>query len=110
MTPPPSLDLEKDLFNNKGYKIIAGTDEVGRGCVAGPVVAAAVILPLNHTISGIRDSKALSPERREIISKEIYKQALSIGIGLCTSQEIDRMNILEASREAMRKALHLLTP
>jgi len=88
-----------------GYRRVAGVDEVGRGCLAGPVVAAAVILPPHVRLDGVRDSKQLRPEVREKLAEQIRTQALAIGIGMCTPEEIDRLNILNAALEAMRRAV-----
>ncbi|ACY49362.1 ribonuclease HII [Rhodothermus marinus] len=89
----------------QGYRWVAGVDEVGRGCLAGPVVAAAVILPPHVQLDGVRDSKQLRPEVREKLAEQIRAQALAIGIGMCTPEEIDRLNILNAALEAMRRAV-----
>lgn len=93
-----------------GKRAIAGVDEVGRGCLAGPVVAAAVILPPDFDPSGIGDSKKLSAAQRERAYKRILAEAVSYGIGQCDAAEIDRINILRATHEAMRRALAALTP
>ncbi|CAM3198320.1 ribonuclease HII [Rhodothermus bifroesti] len=92
----------------QGYRYVAGIDEVGRGCLAGPVLAAAVILPPYFQLKGLRDSKQLSPQARQVLSQKIRAQALAIGIGLCLPEEIDRLNILQASLEAMRRAVATL--
>ncbi len=89
----------------QGYRQVAGVDEVGRGCLAGPVVAAAVILPPHAQLDGVRDSKQLPPEKRAVLAEKIRRQALAIGIGMCTPEEIDRLNILRAALEAMRRAV-----
>jgi len=86
-------------------KIIAGVDEVGRGPLAGPVLAAAVILPEDHTINGLRDSKKLSKVKREKLFPIIQEQALGIGIGLVDVKTIDEINIREATLIAMQRAL-----
>ncbi len=86
-------------------EIIAGVDEVGRGPLAGPVLAAAVILPDDHTIEGLRDSKKLSKLKREKLFPIIQKQALGIGIGLVDVKTIDKINIREATLKAMQIAL-----
>jgi len=83
---------------------IAGLDEAGRGPLAGPVVAAAVVLPKFFRSVGINDSKKLTREQREVLAVRIKKSALW-AVGLCSVEEIDRLNILEASMEAMRRAL-----
>ena len=85
--------------------IIAGVDEVGRGPLAGPVVAAAVILPKDHTIEGLRDSKKISKKRRESLFPLIYEQAINIGIGEVDVKTIDKINIREATFKAMKMAL-----
>lgn len=86
---------------------VIGVDEVGRGCLAGPVFAAAVILPENHDLAGITDSKLLSEPRREKMAAEIHDQA-QVGIGFASVGEIDRLNILQATFLAMRRALENL--
>ena len=93
-----------------GVKFFCGVDEAGRGPLAGPVVAAAVIFPANVRLEGIDDSKALTPERREILTGEITMKASAWGIGIATHEEIDSMNILEASRLAMKRAVAELNP
>jgi len=84
---------------------ICGIDEVGRGPLAGPVFAGAVILPRDCRILYINDSKKLSPERREELSAEIYEKAVAVGIGSASPQRIDEINILQATYEAMRMAV-----
>ncbi|HQD51072.1 MAG TPA: ribonuclease HII [Defluviitaleaceae bacterium] len=96
-------------YYQKGVKYIAGIDEAGRGPLAGPVVAAAVILPKDCFIMGINDSKKLSLIKREELFEIINKKALSIGIGIVDPQTIDRINILQATFEAMKKALNALS-
>ena len=86
----------------------AGLDEAGRGCLAGPVVAAAVILDVNSPIPGLADSKKLSPARREELTGAIKRQALAWGLGLSWPEEIDRLNILQATFLAMSRALAAL--
>ena len=93
----------------KGYSILAGVDEVGRGCLAGPVVAGAVILPEDFFHPEIRDSKLLTPTQREKLFPIIVENALAYGFGLVEPQEIDAMNILRASLKAMRLAIEALT-
>jgi ribonuclease HII len=98
---------EKELFS-RGYKIIAGVDEVGRGALAGPVVAAAVILPLklHHSLDGkVRDSKQLDHARRETLFDIIVSNSLGIGIGIVGPEVIDEINILNATRRAMAEAV-----
>ena len=93
-----------------GYKQIAGIDEAGRGALAGPVIAAAVILPINCTLDGLNDSKQLSPKQRERLYGEIQRVAVSIGVGSVDNQVIDRLNILNATLLAMQQAVEKLTP
>jgi ribonuclease HII len=98
------------VIRSKGYAHmrIAGVDEAGRGPLAGPVVAAAVILPLDCHISGLKDSKKLSPVKRQEIFDIIVSRALDIGIGIVDIGMIDRINILKASLLAMKKAINNL--
>ena len=92
----------------KGYRMIAGIDEVGRGPLAGPVVAAAVILPEGMEDIGLDDSKKLSAKKREEIFEMIKEQAVAIGIGIVDAFTIDTINIYEASKVAMKRAIELL--
>jgi len=101
------LHIEKGFWS-RGYSLVAGTDEVGRGCLAGPVVAAAVILPPEKEIKGVTDSKALSPVRRQKFFSVIRSQALAYSIVEVSPQEIDKINILQASLKAMTQALYSL--
>ncbi len=102
--------LERGLFN-EGYELVVGVDEAGRGPLAGPVAAAAVILPRPLPLkAGIRDSKTLTPKRREALADDIFSMALSVGVGLVWHSEIDRINILRASLLAMERAVKHLTP
>lgn len=89
---------------------VCGIDEVGRGPLAGPVVACAVILPEDCSILYINDSKQLSEKKREELYPKILEQAISVGIGVVDQKEIDRMNILQATYEAMRQAVAKLNP
>lgn len=98
------LKYEKKLYN-KGIKLIAGTDEVGRGPLVGPVVAAAVILPCNYYLEGLNDSKKLTEKKREKFFDIIMQDAISVGIGIVGPEKIDEINILEASRLAMKIAI-----
>ncbi|MCZ6633455.1 MAG: ribonuclease HII [bacterium] len=98
------LKLERTLWK-KGIIHLAGVDEAGRGPLAGPVVAAAVILPPETLILGLNDSKALTPERREALFDQIHQVAIAIAVGQATPEEIDRWNILQATHHAMRRAL-----
>jgi len=97
-------EIERRLWNS-GRRLVAGVDEVGRGCLAGPVVAAAVILAPDTSIPGLDDSKVLTPSHREQLRKVIVDQALAVSLGAVPAPEIDRLNILQASLKAMREAL-----
>ena len=88
-----------------GYRIIAGLDEAGRGALFGPVFAAAVVLNPDRPIRGLDDSKALLPERREVLAERIRERALAWGVGSADVYEIDRINIYQASLVAMKRAL-----
>ncbi len=105
------LGLEKDLWHS-GFAHVAGVDEAGRGALAGPVVAAAVIFPhrLGKLADRIRDSKKLTPEVREELFPLIEEAAVAVGVGIVESDEIDRTNILEASLKAMKIAVEALDP
>jgi ribonuclease HII len=107
--PVDMLTLEQHA-RSRGYFLIAGADEAGRGPLAGPVVAAAVILPEGLRIPGVDDSKKLSPETRERLFDVICAQALSVGIGMGSPEMIDRINILQATRHAMLEAVAALSP
>ena len=99
-----ALDLEKEYYKD-GITYIAGCDEAGRGCLLGPVVASAVILPKDFTSPLINDSKKLSEKQREEAFKIIKENAIAIGVGIIPPEKIDEINILEASRLAMEVAL-----
>ena len=99
---------EKELIG-KGIKLICGVDEVGRGPLIGPVVAAAVILPLNYTLDGLTDSKKLSEKKREQFFEIIKKDAIAIGVGVISAKRIDEINIYEATKEAMYMAINNLS-
>lgn len=88
--------------------LIAGVDEAGRGPLAGPVVAAAVILAADDDVAGLKDSKLLSAARRDLLSREIKTRALAWALGVAEAEEIDRINILEATLEAMSRAVAAL--
>lgn len=95
----------EEKARRQGFQVIAGLDEAGRGPLAGPVVAAAVVLPRTRSIKGVADSKALTAEQREKALALIEKRALAVGIGIVEAEEIDRLNILQASLKAMELAL-----
>jgi len=99
--------FEREARKN-GYTAVAGIDEAGRGPLAGPVVSAAVILPESLPVSGIRDSKKLSPKKRERLFDEIHSHAIAVGVGIVSPADIDRMNILQASLWSMRLAVDQL--
>lgn len=103
------LAFERECYA-KGYDLVCGIDEVGRGPLAGPVVAAAVILPKDCKIHGVDDSKKLSPQKREDLYDLILEQAVSYGIGVVSPERIDEINILQATYEAMRHAIGQLNP
>lgn len=100
----------EDMAYREGFQLIAGTDEVGRGPLAGPVAAAAVILPRDFYLAGVNDSKALSEKKRRELVNQIKKGAVSWAVALLSPQYIDRENILNASRTAMRMAVQALRP
>lgn len=100
--------IEKEL-RREGFCLIAGVDEAGRGPLAGPVFAAAVILPNNSKINGLDDSKKLSPRVRETVFDQIMKKALCVGVGTRGEDEIDRINILQATFRAMADAVRGLS-
>jgi ribonuclease HII len=110
LTAPPTFDGEREL-NAQGYRLIAGIDEVGRGTIAGPVFAAAVILPLEANIpwlSLVRDSKQLSPRRREYLFKLIQQTNVAMGIGVVPHTDIDKRGIVKATQLAMSRAIDQL--
>ncbi len=106
----PVLDmlLHEEEAWREGFQLVAGIDEVGRGPLAGPVVAAAVILPRNPPLQGVRDSKKLSPSARELCCQKILACSAHVGIGLVGAAEIDSINILQATFLAMVKAIEEL--
>jgi ribonuclease HII len=110
----PTLEVELAL-HEQGHRFIAGLDEAGRGAWAGPVVAAAVVLPLDQSdlayiLAGVRDSKQLSPVVRERLLGVIFETALGIGVGVSAPTVVDRDGVLPATRRAMRQALVRLSP
>jgi ribonuclease HII len=107
--PLDTLLYEKTAYSS-GFTYVAGIDEAGRGPLAGPVIAAAVILPAGLSIPGVDDSKKLSPDKREKLFEIIMLQALSVGVGIIDPAEIDRINILQATRRAMLTAVQQLSP
>ncbi|EFF64633.1 ribonuclease HII [Turicibacter sanguinis] len=105
-----TMSIYENELRYSGIELIAGVDEVGRGPLAGPVIAAAVILPADCWLFGIDDSKKLSESKRLYFYEQIKKNAISIGIGICTSEEIDQYNIYEATKIAMERAVSKLNP
>ena len=99
-----ALDFEQQFYSDK-VKLIVGCDEAGRGCLLGPVYAGAVILPQDFSHELINDSKKLTEKQREEAYKVIIENALAWGVGFCTPEEIDEINILNASRLAMERAI-----
>jgi len=102
------LSYESSLYQ-LGYQFIAGVDEAGRGALAGPVVASAVILPKNKLIHGLTDSKQLTELQRERFYAELQRQALAIGVGIISNEDIDHSNILIATLKAMATAISALS-
>jgi ribonuclease HII len=108
--PAPSFEPFELEARAAGCQWVAGVDEAGRGPLAGPVVAAAVILPANDVIPGLQDSKQLTLQQRERAYAAILCQAVSFGVGTVSHAYIDQHNILRATLEAMRQAAHQLVP
>lgn len=102
------LEYEKELYQN-GIELIAGVDEVGRGPLIGPVVAAAVILPKNYELVGLNDSKKLSEKKRDKFYDIIMNDAIAVGVGIISPEVIDEVNIYEASKLAMIDAINSLS-
>ncbi len=105
MEPGEEFELEARY---RGYRCVAGLDEAGRGPLAGPVVAAAVILPRRCRLPGLNDSKLVSWAERERLYQVILRRALGVGVGVASAQEIDASNVLEATRLAMARAVGTL--
>ena len=102
------LVYEKELYD-KGISLIAGVDEVGRGPLIGPVVACAVILPVNYHLEGLNDSKKLSEKKRNLFYDILIKDAICYGIGIIDAKKIDEVNIYEATKLAMKEAISKLS-
>ena len=109
MTPRPDWLLESEAAE-RGHRLIAGVDEVGRGPLAGPVITAAVILPLGRSLDLVRDSKSLNHDQRLKAREEILSTARAVAYGAAGPGEIDRLNIHRASLTAMKRAVLALTP
>lgn len=106
--PSQPKDFFEKLYYGRGYQRIAGLDEVGRGPLAGPVVAAAVILPPEGIGQKLFDSKQIPSKKREVLYEAVFSEALGVGIGILGQEEIDRVNILQASLAAMGLAVRNL--
>ena len=105
----PDLTMEFELLRDNCVHV-AGLDEAGRGAWAGPVIAAAVILPLQRfnlawSLEGVRDSKQMTPTQRETWASRIYQVALTVGIGVASAEEVDRLGLIAATQQAMKRAL-----
>lgn len=109
-TAPLDTLLFENTAYSSGFVHVAGIDEAGRGPLAGPVMAAAVILPTGLTINGVDDSKKLTPDKRDKLFDIIMLKALAIGVGIVTPADIDKINILQATRRAMSVAVQQLSP
>jgi ribonuclease HII len=114
-SPPTAspTQAEERRLHDAGFPTVAGIDEVGRGPIAGPVVAAAVVLPdldgfTHDDLALVRDSKTLSPSQRERAAALVREMAIAVGVGEASSEEIDRVGIAPATRQAMRRALECL--
>lgn len=104
----PTVVSPEEELRQQGITLIAGVDEAGRGCLAGPVVAAAVVIPDGHEIAGVADSKVLTPRQREELDRVIRHAALAWGIGVVSAALIDATDILRATHTAMRLAVQQL--
>ena len=105
--------IEEERLVAQGYRLIAGVDEAGRGALAGPVVAAAVILPDDvdaASLDGVRDSKLISPAKRELLYYHIYEMAVSVGVGVASHSIVDSQGVIRATHMAMRQAVERLSP
>ena len=107
---PPGPFFYEDMARKSGYGILAGVDEAGRGPLAGPVVAAAVILPQGAELRGVGDSKKMTAKARNEAFPVIHRTALATGVGVVSHKYVDSFNILNASLEAMRRAVLALEP
>jgi ribonuclease HII len=110
MPQNPTLEVEQSLWK-QGLLRVAGVDEAGLGCLAGPIVAATVLLPVHcEMIAGVRDSKLLSASQRERLFESVKSNAIAVGVGIATVQEIEQINVLRASYLAMQRALSRVAP
>ena len=103
-------EIEENLYKEKNLQYICGIDEAGRGPLAGPVVVAACIMPRNSMIQGVNDSKKVSEKKREELFEIITNEAISYGVGIIDQKEIDRINILNATKEGLTMAVKELNP
>ncbi|HUL73203.1 MAG TPA: ribonuclease HII [Vicinamibacterales bacterium] len=110
MTRPRASRTVENEIRRRGFVHVAGVDEVGRGCLAGPVVAAAVILQADHYVPGVADSKVLTPDDRDRLFPEITGAAVAWAAAVVSAEDIDRLNIHRASLQAMRQAIGALVP
>ncbi len=97
-------EVDREFFN-KGIKYVAGIDEAGRGPLAGPVVVACAIMPADSMIEGVNDSKKLSEKKREVLYEKIIQEAICYGVGIVNQEEIDEMNILQATKKGLTMAI-----
>ena len=102
------LKKDEEELHNNGIKIIAGIDEAGRGPLAGPVVVGVAIMPRDSMIEGVNDSKKVSEKKREVIYEKITEEAIDWGVGIATQNEIDDINILNATKLALTRAIENL--
>jgi ribonuclease HII len=110
MVTLPTFEFETALWQQGRFRV-AGVDEVGLGCLAGPIVAAAVVIPVNaEPIALVRDSKKLSAAQREQAFEQICQQAIAMSVGMASVAEIEAVNVLQASYLAMRRAIHRVQP
>lgn len=100
--------IEKNIYKEEKLKYICGIDEAGRGPLAGPVVVASVIMPEDSMIEGVNDSKKVSEKKREILFEKIKEEAISYGIGISWQEEIDEINILEATKKSLTESISKL--
>ena len=107
-TQQPTMREFEELAARQGYRIVAGVDEAGRGPLAGPVVAAAVILPVGVDLADVNDSKKLTPSRRDELFDLIHERAIAVGVGMGDHVLVDRINILQATLAAMGQAVGAL--
>ena len=103
------LKEHEEILRAKGFKTICGIDEAGRGPLAGPVVVASVVMPADSMIEGVNDSKKISEKKREILFDKIIEEAISYGVGIIGHDEIDEINILNATKKGLTMSLQELT-